>query len=66
MLLLLHGMLFEMEEKSMSNEQAARELAKLLVRPLEKMIKTFIEDRCYLVMLEILKNIESKEGKSNE
>jgi hypothetical protein len=42
----------------MDNEQTARELVKVLKKPLMELIDEVIEHRCYLVILEILKNIK--------
>jgi len=42
------------------NEEAAREIVKVLKKPLLEFIEYAIEERCYAIILEVLKNIKEK------
>lgn len=44
----------------MNNEETARELAKLSTKILIERLDFIIEEACYLIMLEILKNVRKK------
>lgn len=45
----------------MNDEEAARELSKLMMEPLMIAMEEFIKHRAYLVILEILKNVKRNE-----
>jgi hypothetical protein len=49
----------------MNNEHTAKELAKLFTKIIIECLDEVIEQRCYLGILEILKNIEKKYEKTN-
>jgi hypothetical protein len=46
----------------MNNDEAARELAKVFRKAMSEIIDDLIEQKCYLFILEILKNIRKEKN----
>jgi len=51
------------EERDLTTDESARALAQMIKEPLMKIFEEIIEQRCYLVILAVLSEIEGAEFK---